>query len=163
MLRLGSMLVTALRPLPPPKVTWRLLRTLHLLIQTLLQRSSETLWVVAEIGQLPWHLCLNMSHEEDQKPYRKRKRHRQRIDMVAARDTIYLAREGRRETTTHLAEINTLHQRCQIPLPLALGWMQVIHLQGKQGSYEWVPWFQWPFQWACIIQSASSPGCAIRV
>ena len=80
--------------------------------------------------------------------------------MAAARDTIYLAREGRRETTTHLAEINTPHQMCQIPLPLAPGWMQIIHLQGKQGSYEQVYWFWWPFQQACSIQSALLSGCA---
>ena len=44
-----------LRPPPPPKVTQRPLWTPHLPIQTPLWHSSETLWVIAEIGWLPQH------------------------------------------------------------------------------------------------------------
>ena len=54
-------LKAALRPPPPLKVTWRPLWTLHLLIQTPLRCPLETLWVIAEIGQLLWHPILRVA------------------------------------------------------------------------------------------------------
>ena len=51
------------RPPPPPKVARKPLRTPYPPIRTPLRCSSETLQVVAEIRQLPWHLIL-MSGDE---------------------------------------------------------------------------------------------------
>ena len=48
-------------PTPPLKAAPRPLRTLHPLIQTPLQHSLETLWVVVGIGWLPWHLILRVT------------------------------------------------------------------------------------------------------
>ena len=48
------------RPPPPLKVTQRPLWALHPPVQTLLQHSLETLWVVVEIGQLLQHPILRV-------------------------------------------------------------------------------------------------------
>ena len=55
-----SLLMATPKPLPPPKVTWRPLWSLHFPIRSPLWCSLETLWAAVEVERLPQHPILRV-------------------------------------------------------------------------------------------------------